>query len=134
MRKLFIIPFIIFTTSIYAKADYETRQELSVGTFLASAHTETFIKTDIYNELTNNTGIPITIMAHYDMCIESCGCDKHQWTVKIAPFSTWHDHWRPWKECRFSTGHYRIDAQAVIDGIDISFRSEKDSYGNVNVM
>ena len=132
MTKLLVLPLLIIAPLSYA-ADYEAKSSAFVGNFITTPNPPTHIYADVYNEVTNNTDKPIWIMAHYNLSVEYCGNDHHQWSVQINPHGTWRDHWRPSKECRFPAGNYRVDAQGTVDGIDKPLHSDNWSYGSVMV-
>lgn len=132
MKKLLLTPAIFLSITCFA-ADYEAKSSAFVGNFISIPGSPITVYADVYNEVKNNTDKPIWIMAHYNLAIEYCGNDFHQWSVEVAPHGVWRDYWRPSKECRFPPGNYRVDAQGSVDGIDKPLHSDNWAYGSVMV-
>jgi hypothetical protein len=133
MKILATIPVILFSISSFAAEDYSAKHTIVMNNYVAAAHTNVSVTATIFNQFTNNTNERVHIMARYNLYIEGCGNDKHQWDIWVSPHATWHDQWRPMKECRFAQGNYRVDAQGAIEGLNVPFNNEKWATGTISV-
>ncbi len=132
MKKKVLIG-LLMVPALAFSADYEAKSSINLGKFMSIPGAPTTVSAEIYNEVTNNTATAIWVRVHYNLFVEGCGDDVHSWNVKVNPFGTWKDHWKPSKECRFSHGDYSVAAQGAIEGIDKSLHAETWSYSSVNV-
>jgi hypothetical protein len=124
----------IILLSALAALPYEASHEIHISPSMGFARNPVMLYADITNRVTNNTDHKITINAYYNLYVEGCGNDKHHWTVTVNPHGTWQDHWKPQKECVFrQPGNYSVEAEAIIEGVDVNIYSEKRQPTSVTI-